>query len=266
MAATAKALTPSACARSRRATSSKAGHRAGAQRARAEGQFTSYPGKAQPFEALAQGAKSKLSLAPFRLPLHSAPKPAARCSSKDPSNATGRICDPRKVSGESKCHMRMHRKTRFIHLFSGLRDSERNGAWTHAYHRGQLLGVINRRQFQAIIDRHNGDSYVKCFTSREHLVALVYAQSGPVSDCAGWQPTARSASKAKGYLFVARNSSKSSKCWPHQLDHKQAAAHEPVGPGSSWRNSGSFRMWLNRISSSAKNRSPRSFLTMLPPE
>ena len=41
---------------------------------------------------------------------------------------------------------------------------------------GTLLEAINRRQFQAIVDRHNGDAYVKCFTSWEHLVALVYAQ------------------------------------------------------------------------------------------
>ena len=41
---------------------------------------------------------------------------------------------------------------------------------------GTLLEAINRRQFQAIVDRHYGDAYVKCFTSWDHLVALVYAQ------------------------------------------------------------------------------------------
>jgi IS4 transposase len=41
---------------------------------------------------------------------------------------------------------------------------------------GKLLEPINRRQFQAIVERHDGDAYVKCFTSWDHLVALVFAQ------------------------------------------------------------------------------------------
>ena len=41
---------------------------------------------------------------------------------------------------------------------------------------GQLLEVIDRRQFQRIVDRHAGDAYNKSFKSWDHLVALVYAQ------------------------------------------------------------------------------------------
>jgi putative transposase len=41
---------------------------------------------------------------------------------------------------------------------------------------GQLLEAINRRVFQAIVDRHNGDAYDKSFDSWDHLVALVFAQ------------------------------------------------------------------------------------------
>ena len=41
---------------------------------------------------------------------------------------------------------------------------------------GKLVEPINRRQFQAIVERHDGDAYVKCFTSWDHLVALVFAQ------------------------------------------------------------------------------------------
>ena len=41
---------------------------------------------------------------------------------------------------------------------------------------GKLVEPINRRQFQAIVERHDGDAYVKCFTSWEHLLALVFAQ------------------------------------------------------------------------------------------
>lgn len=39
-----------------------------------------------------------------------------------------------------------------------------------------LLKPINRRQFQKIVDRHDGDSYDKSFKSWDHLIALVYAQ------------------------------------------------------------------------------------------
>ena len=41
---------------------------------------------------------------------------------------------------------------------------------------GKLLEAINRRQFQAIVERHDGDANVKCFKSWDHLVALVFAQ------------------------------------------------------------------------------------------
>jgi putative transposase len=41
---------------------------------------------------------------------------------------------------------------------------------------GQLLESIDRRQFQAIVDRHGGDAYDKSFKSWDHLVALIYAQ------------------------------------------------------------------------------------------
>lgn len=41
---------------------------------------------------------------------------------------------------------------------------------------GQLLEPIDRRQFQAIVDRHDGDAYDKSFKSWDQLVALIYAQ------------------------------------------------------------------------------------------
>lgn len=41
---------------------------------------------------------------------------------------------------------------------------------------GQLLEPINRRQFQAIVDRHDGDAYDKKFKSLDHLTALIFAQ------------------------------------------------------------------------------------------
>ena len=41
---------------------------------------------------------------------------------------------------------------------------------------GKLLEAVNRRQFQAIVDRHAGDAYDKLFRSWDHLVALIFAQ------------------------------------------------------------------------------------------
>jgi putative transposase len=43
---------------------------------------------------------------------------------------------------------------------------------------GGLLKPINRRQFQAIVDRHDGDAYAKSFKSWDHLVTLIFAQLG----------------------------------------------------------------------------------------
>jgi putative transposase len=41
---------------------------------------------------------------------------------------------------------------------------------------GSLLKPINRRQFQALVDRFDGDAYDKRFKSWDHLVALIFAQ------------------------------------------------------------------------------------------
>jgi putative transposase len=40
----------------------------------------------------------------------------------------------------------------------------------------KLLEPLNRRQFQAIVARHDGDRYDKSFKSWDHLVALIFAQ------------------------------------------------------------------------------------------
>ena len=40
----------------------------------------------------------------------------------------------------------------------------------------QLLKPINRRQFNAIVERHAGDAYDKSFKSWEHLITLIFAQ------------------------------------------------------------------------------------------
>jgi len=55
---------------------------------------------------------------------------------------------------------------------------------------GQLLEPINRRQFTAIVERHDGDAYDKSFRSWDHLLALIYAQLSGLDSLralqAGW--------------------------------------------------------------------------------
>lgn len=41
---------------------------------------------------------------------------------------------------------------------------------------GKLLEAINRRRFQAIVDRRSGDAYDKTFKSWDRLAALIFAQ------------------------------------------------------------------------------------------
>ncbi|MFF0946238.1 IS4 family transposase [Rhizobium leguminosarum] len=59
----------------------------------------------------------------------------------------------------------------------------------------QLLEAIDRRSFQAIVDRHAGDAYDKSFSSWDHLVALIYAQFSAVASLraleAGWNANAQ---------------------------------------------------------------------------
>jgi hypothetical protein len=46
---------------------------------------------------------------------------------------------------------------------------------------GGLLKVVSRRRFGSIVSRHDGDRYVKGFSSWDHLVTLVFAQLGGLS-------------------------------------------------------------------------------------
>jgi putative transposase len=55
---------------------------------------------------------------------------------------------------------------------------------------GKLLEPIDRRQFTAVVARHDGDAYDKSFRSWDHLVALIYAQFSDLDSLrgleAGW--------------------------------------------------------------------------------
>ena len=47
---------------------------------------------------------------------------------------------------------------------------------------GRLLEPLDRRRFQAVVDRHDADAYDKSFRSWDHLVAMIFAQfSGATS-------------------------------------------------------------------------------------
>lgn len=50
---------------------------------------------------------------------------------------------------------------------------------------GNLLKPIDRRRFQAIVDRFDGDAYDKAFKSWDHLVALICAQLSSVTSLRG---------------------------------------------------------------------------------
>src|SRR4051812_34904512 len=68
------------------------------------------------------------------------------------------------------------RPDRFTPALSGCRDTERPSMRFRDSIFGNLLKPINRRQFQTIVERFDGDAYDKSFKSWDHLVALLYAQ------------------------------------------------------------------------------------------
>jgi putative transposase len=51
----------------------------------------------------------------------------------------------------------------------------------------QTLEPINRRQFDAIVTRHDGDAYVKTFTCWDHLTLLIFAQFCSAASLRGLQ-------------------------------------------------------------------------------
>jgi putative transposase len=50
---------------------------------------------------------------------------------------------------------------------------------------GSLLKPIDRRQFQAIVERHDADAYDKSFNSWDHLVTLIFAQLSRIDSLRG---------------------------------------------------------------------------------
>ena len=60
---------------------------------------------------------------------------------------------------------------------------------------GKLVEPINRRCFQTVVDRHDGDAYDKSFRSWDHLMVLVYAQLSSADSLrsleAGWNASSQ---------------------------------------------------------------------------
>jgi putative transposase len=50
---------------------------------------------------------------------------------------------------------------------------------------GSLLKLVDRRQFRAIVQRHDADAYDKTFKSWDHLVALIFAQLSHIDSLRG---------------------------------------------------------------------------------
>jgi IS4 transposase len=67
---------------------------------------------------------------------------------------------------------------------------------------GSLLKPIDRRTFQAAVDRHDADAYVKTFKSWDHLVTLIYGQLSSVDTLRGLETAFNADAQAHYHLGV----------------------------------------------------------------
>lgn len=67
---------------------------------------------------------------------------------------------------------------------------------------GSLLKPIDRRTFQAAVERHDGDAYDKAFKSWDHLVTLIYAQLSSVDTLRGLETAFNANAQAHYHLGV----------------------------------------------------------------
>jgi IS4 transposase len=68
---------------------------------------------------------------------------------------------------------------------------------------GSLLKPINRRWFQAVVDRHDADAYDKSFKSWDHLVTLMFAQLSGVDSLRGLELAFNANAQAHYHLGVS---------------------------------------------------------------
>src|SRR5262245_45818829 len=67
---------------------------------------------------------------------------------------------------------------------------------------GSLLKPIDRRTFQAAVERHDADAYDKTFNSWDHLVTLIYAQLSSVDTLRGLETAFNANAQAHYHLGV----------------------------------------------------------------
>jgi putative transposase len=67
---------------------------------------------------------------------------------------------------------------------------------------GNLLKPIDRRAFQAAVDRHDADAYDKTFKSWDHLVTMIYAQWSSVDTLRGLETAFNANAQAHYHLGV----------------------------------------------------------------
>jgi putative transposase len=69
---------------------------------------------------------------------------------------------------------------------------------------GNLLKPIDRRQFRAIVERHDGDAYDKSFRSWDHLVTLIFAQLSHTDTLRGLELTFNANAQHHYHLNVGK--------------------------------------------------------------
>lgn len=69
---------------------------------------------------------------------------------------------------------------------------------------GNLLKPIDRREFRAIVERHDGDAYDKSFKSWKHLVTLIFAQLSHAKTLRGLELAFNANSQHHYHLNVGR--------------------------------------------------------------
>ena len=69
---------------------------------------------------------------------------------------------------------------------------------------GSLLKLIDRRQFRAIVERHDGDAYDKSFRSWDHLVALIFGQLSHIDTLRGLETAFNANAQHHYHLNVAK--------------------------------------------------------------
>jgi len=71
----------------------------------------------------------------------------------------------------------------------------------------QLLHLIPRHQFESIVNKYEGDRYVKYFSSWQQFTSLLYAQIRGKDSLRDIETSPRTQSKDRGRIFTIDKSS-----------------------------------------------------------